>query len=265
MKSAKAQDVDPTPLDEAARAAWLSYVGGKTQDQIAKDMGISRQRVQRLVSRAVAEGLIHVRLEHRLSNCLSLEAELIRKFGLRLARVAPSLGPGADPMRSVAPIAAQELERILDTETPLTLAVGTGRSLRAAIEELRNMDCRHHRVVSLIGNIALDGSATFFDVIMRVAEKIQATHYPMPLPVLASSEEERAALHALAPVAQSRELAKRADVAFVGIGQMNDSAPLMTDGFLSPEEMEQLQAQGATGEIASWIYDASGKYMDLDL
>jgi hypothetical protein len=29
-------------LDQAARAAWLSYVGGRTQDEIASQLGVSR-------------------------------------------------------------------------------------------------------------------------------------------------------------------------------------------------------------------------------
>ena len=57
-------DPEPTLNDEAARAGWLYYVGGLTQDQIATELGVSRQRAQRLVSRAMAEGLIHVRLNH---------------------------------------------------------------------------------------------------------------------------------------------------------------------------------------------------------
>ena len=68
--------------DEAARAGWLYYVGGMTQDQIAAELGISRQRAQRLVSRAMAEGLIHVRLDHKIGACLRLERELTRRFGL---------------------------------------------------------------------------------------------------------------------------------------------------------------------------------------
>lgn len=45
-------------LDDAARAGWLYYVAGRTQDEIAAAMGISRQSAQRLVSLAVAERLI---------------------------------------------------------------------------------------------------------------------------------------------------------------------------------------------------------------
>ena len=59
---------EPTLQDEAARAGWLYYVAGMTQDQIAAELGVSRQRAQRLVSRAMAEGLIHVRLNHRIGS-----------------------------------------------------------------------------------------------------------------------------------------------------------------------------------------------------
>ncbi|MBC7738199.1 MAG: MarR family transcriptional regulator, partial [Candidatus Saccharibacteria bacterium] len=66
-------DNEPSLHDEAARAGWLYYVGGMTQDQIATELGVSRQRAQRLVSRAMAEGLIQVRLNHPIGQCLDLE------------------------------------------------------------------------------------------------------------------------------------------------------------------------------------------------
>ena len=45
---------DTTRLDDAARAGWLYYVAGNTQDQIAAKLGISRQTAQRLVSLGAA-------------------------------------------------------------------------------------------------------------------------------------------------------------------------------------------------------------------
>ncbi|MCA8879365.1 MAG: sugar-binding transcriptional regulator [Rhodobacteraceae bacterium] len=263
MNKQKLPDVESTPLDEAARAGWLYYVGQKTQDQIAREMGISRQRAQRLVSKAIAERLIRVRLDHRLSTCLALEAALTERFDLRMARVAPSLGPGVDPVRSVAPMASAELERILATPNPLVIAMGTGRMLRASIEELPQMECPQHKIVSLIGNIAPDGSASFFDVIMRVADKTHAPHFPMPLPVIAATTEERDLFHSLAPIRRARDLASRADVTFVGVGQMSDTAPLYIDGFLAYDDLRALQAAGAVGEMVGWPFDAEGRYIDL--
>jgi DNA-binding transcriptional regulator LsrR (DeoR family) len=256
-------DVDSTPLDDAARAGWLYYVGGLTQDQIATTMGVSRQRAQRLVAKAMAEGLVHVRLNHRIGACLDLEARLTARFGLLRCRVAPDFGPGGDPARAIAQSAAAELERVLREPEPQVIAFGTGRALRAMAEEFAPPDARHHRIVSLLGNIGPDGSATLYDVIRRVAEKMMATYFPMPVPVISDTPEERAFFFHLRPVRTVIALAERADVTFVGVGQMNDDAPLLQDGFVTREELSELQAQGAVGEIASWVFDAEGRYIDV--
>ncbi len=263
MNSPKQTDTDATPLDQAARAAWLYYVGGKTQDQIARELGISRQRAQRLVSKAVAEGLIHFRLEHKLSSCLELEAALTRKFGLELSRVAPNLGEGVDPTLSIASLTAVEMERVLASASPIVMALGTGRTLRAAIESMQGMNCAHHKLVSLNGNISPDGSASHYDVIMRIADKVHAPHFPMPLPVVAASAKERDMFHALLPIQRTMELARSADVTFVGVGQMDDSAPMLQDGFLSEPDLAAMQEAGAAGEIVGWIYDESGRYFNF--
>ncbi len=255
-------DTDATPLDDAARAGWMYYVAGLTQDQIALELGVSRQRAQRLVSRAIAERLIRVRLEHRVSACLDLESALMQRFGLRLARVAPSLPVDMDPLPSLAPTAAAEIERVLRSQKPLVIALGTGRTLRAAVDELTAMECEQHRIVSLNGNISPDGSASYYDVIMRIADRVRAPHYPMPMPVIARSLEERALFHSLKSIQSVLQLAERADVTFVGVGQMGDDAPLVKDGFLTEDELHQMQAAGAAGEVAGWTYDSDGRYLD---
>ncbi|PZQ95975.1 MAG: DNA-binding transcriptional regulator [Cereibacter sphaeroides] len=256
-------ETEPSQTDDAARAGWLYYVGGMTQDQIARELGVSRQRAQRLVSRAMAEGLIHVRLEHRISACLDLEAALIRRFDLTRCRVAPAMGAGVDPLLSVAPTAAAEIERFLRMPEPLVIALGTGRALRATVDAMASMEAEQHRLVSLIGNIAPDGSASFFDVIMRIADKVRAPHYPMPVPVISVTPAENAAFHALAPVRRVVELARSADVVFVGVGQMGDDAPLLADGFVTREELSAMQKAGAAGEVAGWVYDSDGHYLDF--
>ena len=42
-------DADSDRLDDAARAGWLYYIAGNTQDEIAQKLGVSRQTAQRLV------------------------------------------------------------------------------------------------------------------------------------------------------------------------------------------------------------------------
>ena len=252
----------PGRLDDAARAGWLYYVAGRTQDEIAGAMGISRQSAQRLVSLAVAERLIKVRLDHPIAACLQLAEDLKRKFDLVHVEVVPSDPSSTSTTVGIAEAAAAEIERWLRRSEPVVVAIGTGRALKAAVDQLPVMECMQHRIVSLTGNIGPDGSAAYYNVIFSMADAIKARHYPMPLPVLVSSPSERELLHAQAMVRSTLDISAKADVTFVGIGEMGVDAPLCVDGFLAREEMLDLMEKGATGEICGWIFDGNGKLLD---
>ncbi|TCT44621.1 sugar-binding transcriptional regulator [Martelella mediterranea] len=249
-------------LDDAARAGWLYYVAGRTQDEIAASMGISRQSAQRLVSLAMSERLVKVRLDHPIAECMALCERLTQKYDLKQVEVLPSDPQSDSATVGIAGQGAQEIERWLKREEPLVLAIGTGRTLRAAVEQLSPIECPRHRIVSLTGNINPDGSAAYYNVIFLMADAIKAPHFPMPLPVLVSSGEERALLHAQPLVQPARELGRKADIAFVGIGEIGETAPLLLDGFLTASEMEELTAAGAAGEICGWIFDDNGALLD---
>jgi DNA-binding transcriptional regulator LsrR (DeoR family) len=251
-------DLTTTRLDDAARAGWLYYVAGNTQDEIAAKLGISRQSAQRMVSLAVSEGLVKVRLDHPIARCLDLAEQLKQRFGLKMAEVVPTDPGSTSTTLGVADAAAAEMTRWLKSETPIVLGIGTGRTLKAAIELLSPIECPQHKVVSLTGNIAPDGSAAFYNVIFNIADKIKARSFPMPLPVIASSPEERELLHSQAMIRPVLELSAQATVAFVGIGDLEDDAPLFIDGFISRQELLALRQAGAVCEIVGRAFDRNG-------
>ncbi|RWP30670.1 sugar-binding transcriptional regulator [Mesorhizobium sp.] len=255
------QDSGSNRLDDAARAGWLYYVAGNTQDQIASTLGISRQTAQRLVSLAVSEGLIKVRVDHPIANCLDLAARLKSRFALDLVEVVPS-DPASSSTIGVAVAAAAEIERRLRSPTPIVMAIGTGRTLKAAIEQLPPMECPQHKVVSLTGNISPDGSAAFYNVIFTMADRVKARSFPMPLPVIASSPQEREMLLSQPMIQPTLALAAEADVTFVGIGDLGPQAPLYEDGFISESELKALQKAGGVAEIVGWVFDREGRMIE---
>jgi len=256
------QDTSGSRLDEAARAGWLYYVAGNTQEEIATKLGVSRQTAQRLVSLSVSEGLIKVRLDHPIGRCLELAEQIKARFGIRQCEVVPS-DPTADSATlGVAQAGAGEIERWLKRSDPIVMAVGTGRTLKAAIEQLTPMNCPQHRIVSLTGNIAPDGSAAYYNVIFTLADIVKSRSFPMPLPVIATSARERELLHAQPMLRDTLALAGKADITFVGIGELGPDAPLFVDGFISAEELAGLTEAGAVGEICGWAFDAEGKLIE---
>lgn len=242
-------------LEQAARAAWLSHVAGMTQDEIAGIMGVSRQTAQRLVAQAVAEGIVRIRIDHPFAQCMDLARDLARKWNLGHCEIAPAEAPEA----GVALIAADAIERWLRRPEPLTLAIGTGRTLSAAVAQLPHVDCPRHRIVSLTGNIAPDGSTAYYNVLFTLSDRVTARSFPLPMPVIAPSEAERRAVSGQSSIERHFRMAAEASVAFLGIGAVDERAPLMLDGFLTPSEIAALIAAGAVGEITGWAYDAGGR------
>lgn len=249
-------------LDDAARAGWLYYIAGNTQDEIAKKLGVSRQTAQRLVSLAVSEKLIKVRLDHPIGRCIELADLLKARFGLQSCEVAPADPGSTSDTLGVAQCAAAVLERYLVSQHPVICAMGTGRMLRAMAEQVSPMDCPQHKLVSLVGNIAPDGSASVFDVVSRIGDRVKAPHYPMPLPVIATTVHEKHLLLNQATLRNVMDLARQADVTFVGIGTVDENAALLRDGFVRHDEIRSLMRAGAAGEITGWAFDHEGRLID---
>ncbi|MGV3490760.1 MAG: sugar-binding transcriptional regulator [Devosia sp.] len=256
------QENSSSRLDDAARAGWLYYVAGNNQEQIAKKLGVSRQTAQRLVSTAVSEGLIRVRLDHPIGRCMELGEQLRKRFALEYVDVVPSDPDAPGSIHGVAIAAATEIERWLRSDKPVVMAIGTGRTLKAAIEQLTPMEAPQHKIVSLTGSIAPDGSAAFYNVIFNIAGTVKARSFPMPLPVIASSPAERDMLLSQPMIKETHALANEADVTFVGIGDLGSEAPLVQDGFINAAEVKLLAKAGAVGEIVGWAFDAQGKFID---
>jgi DNA-binding transcriptional regulator LsrR (DeoR family) len=248
-------------LDDAARAAWLYYVAGNTQDEIARKLSISRQSVQRLVALAVSHRLVKVRIDHPIAACQELAKALIEKFELRYCEITPSDPDSRSTSLGIANAAAAEIERWLERPEPAVIAMGTGEELRAAAAQISPMECPQHKLVSLVGNIAPDGSASLLDAVSRAADAVKAPHFPMPCPVIADTPAERDMIMAQSHVKQVVDLARSADVTFVGVGSMVEDAPLVKDGFVSLADMRAMMAVGSAGEITGWAYDDTGAFI----
>jgi len=193
---------------------------------------------------------------------MELSSRLSDKFDLLNCEVVPSDPDVPTSPIGIAQAAAAEMERHFRSPQPKIISFGTGRSLRASVDQLPTMDCPQHRVVSLLGNMMSDGSASAYNVIIRLAERINARHYPMPLPVFARSREELQLLHNQEAVHNILDLIRQADATFVGVGNIGPTAPMTVDGFVTLDEMRALENAGAVGEITSWAYTQDGNLID---
>jgi len=247
-------------LEAAVRAAWLYYVAGNTQREIAQKLKISRPTAQRLVALAVERGLVKVRVYHKVASCLELAVTLRQRYNLWVCNVVPvNVDSGDQVLRKIAVAAAQVMESYLSEVDPTIIALGSGQTIKAVIGELNNFERPHHRVLSLVGAIGRDGASNPYDVALQAAEKIGSKCFLLPAPLVADSPEERKqwCRHRLYKVVE--ELSSEADVAFVGIGDIREGCPLHRDGFITRDEVIELMKAGAVGDHLGWTYDERGE------
>src|SRR6202521_4211138 len=134
-------DNEKSRLDDAARAGWLYFSAGHTQDEIARMLQVSRASAQRLVSLCLVERLITFRLEHPIAACMELAARMRDLFHLAYCEGVPTYPAAPLSASGTAGGAANVLESTLRTEKPTIVALGTGRAVRAAVEHVSQIDC----------------------------------------------------------------------------------------------------------------------------
>jgi DNA-binding transcriptional regulator LsrR (DeoR family) len=190
---------------------------------------------------------------------MELASKLKSRFDLVHCEVVPADPAAPSTTAGIAERCASLLESTLRAETPVIIALGTGRAVRAAVERVSPVDRPDHQIVSLVGNISADGSASFFDTVGRLADRTGARHYPMPLPFLMSSEDERDRMVRIAAIAKVKAVAAKADLRLIGLGQMDQKAQVHVDGFVTREELYEMMRLGAVGEVTGWAFDAKGR------
>ena len=135
-------DLNAEDFERLARIAHRYYVDGRTQDEIGREFGLSRPKVQRLLERARWSGVVDIRIATPPWLSLDLESRLRDEFRLVDAIVAPRREEPQSRREAVARSAAQYLERRLDDG--VVVAVGHGRDTGEVprfFRPRRRLDC----------------------------------------------------------------------------------------------------------------------------
>ena len=249
----------------AIRAAWLHYVGGLTQAAVAKRLGLTSVKVHRLISKAVAEGAVKVSIDGSITECVKLENQLIERFGLSKCIVAPNLGEEGIPLKALGQAGASYLRSVLSTQSNITIGLALGRALAAVVHQLPKLETSNIRFVSLLGGLTRDYSINRDDVLHWIAAKTGAPAYTMPVPLLANSVEDRTVLLNQKGVKDVFSMANDADIKFIGIGTVAQTAQLVASGPIKPEEIIEIARSGAVGEMMGHFYDENGRMLETSL
>ena len=250
-------DLGHDEFELLARVAHRYYADGLTQEALAREFGLSRPKVQRLLDRARAAGVVDIRIAKPPWLHLDLERALRERFGLAEAMVAPARSDADAQRAEVARAAAADLERRLDDGA--VVAVSHGRDTG----EVPRFFAPRRRVaatfVSAMGGSPLVDSPTNpNEIVRRLADRCGGQSVGLYAPASVESARMRAQLVREPAVAETLGIAARASIALVGIGGTDDACTMVRSGSVSLDEIRRLRDAGAVGDVLGNYVDADG-------
>lgn len=239
------------------RAAWLYHGFGLTQSEVAEQLGIGRSTVIRLLEEARQRGEVKISIADSLPDLAELSVKIERALGLDEAIVVPAPADGSGTARAVGLALGRFLS---DTITDgMTIGVGWGRTLNAALESFSPPRREGVKVMSLMGGAVEAQFANPFEFAWRLATALQADCFLFPAPLIVDSAETRIRLMADRGIARLGTLAETLDLAVVSAGGLSDRAGSLVRQLITAEEMAELKAMGCIADIMCTFIDANGR------
>jgi len=222
-----------------SKIAELYYVEGLSQEEIAKQVSLSRPSISRLLIKAQT---MPIQSAHVLDMSVTTELKSQNAYG--------RLGAGV----------------LLNTiEDGMVFGVTWGTTIHAIVSELSLTRLPNVKIVQLIGGVgapyhSIDGP----EQVRQIGELLSAQHYYLNAPIMVDTPEVALALRNDHSIKEVMDLARNSDVALIGIGSIvPEISTHYHSGYLTYDHLRQLDKQGIVGSLSSYYYDINGVHQPV--
>ena len=238
-------------------------MAGNTQAQIGKALGLTRIRVNRLLAHARKQGLVQVTVSGRLAESVALEDRLKREFGLKDAVVVPSTTDSHQLRMVIGAAAGHYLSQQL--RDGMSVGVGWGQTLRLSLGSVPHKSYKRLSVVSMIGGLTRSSAVNPHETASHLADIVGGQCYYFAGPAFTDSPATQTVLMNQPLLRDVFERGSKVDLAFLSVGEASKSSTMARIGLITPDEIKELQAVGAVGDLCShWLNDR-GELVDHNL
>jgi DNA-binding transcriptional regulator LsrR (DeoR family) len=238
----------------------LYYVEGLTQSEIAQRLGLSTPKVNRLLVQAREQGYVNITIRTPFQSLFELEDRLKAVFGLKDAIVIPSVPESSSSSLHALGTAAADylLTHLRDSDV---LAITPGTTVQAVVQAIETTRPYKVEVVPVLGAIQGPIESDMNYLAMNLGERLGAKAYQLHAPAFVDTPEHGEALRSMGPVKEILDIARRANIALVGIGTVDaEVSRFVQFTALSAEDLKRIaEVCGGVGEIGAYVYDIEGK------
>ena len=250
----------PEQKSEYTRIAYYYYEAGQTQDEIAHRLGISRQRVNRILAECIDRGIVRITVEQSPEEYYATESALERKYHLKAVRLAHSAGL-AHLYDDLGLVAGQYLKSIVKKGD--VIGCVPGRAVAGLVDRMPQTEKPGLVVTQLMGSESKREYNLEVDSILhRFARKLSALPQPLYAPVLVSNAALRESIAREPYYLEAYAVMKQCTIAVVGIGTATTYERYITD---ADRELRGTFSGGETpaGEICTHYFDPAGNPVEL--
>ncbi len=251
--------------DLLIKVAKLYYMQSMSQEQIAKEVHVSRPTVSRLLKASIAEGIVQIRIDDISSFGVELGKRIQERFGIRKAIIAPSSHNLEESKQNVGAAAAIYLESFLRHGDLLGVAWGT--TLSYVVKNVRHNANKKVDVIQILGGIGNKTKDTDANAMALVlASAFNGDSYLLQAPFMVKSKILRDLLMDEPHVQEHFQRLGKTTVALVGLGSTRpELSAQFRSGHITMEDAQALRNQGAVGDICGWYIDIDGNLCDSPL
>lgn len=253
------------------KVARLYYEQEFTQADIGHRLRLSRQKVQRLLSQARAEGIVQINVNPIMGTFADVETALAERFELQEAIVVETTAYDDQLVvaREVGAGAAEYLLRVIESND--TIVMSWGGSLLGMVNGVaanrRREDLTGVTVIQGLGSLGdPNNDAHASDLTRRLARSLNGQAILLPAPGAAGSRATRDAFYHDPQVNQVLQMACAATMMFTGIGAPRPDSVLVREGnIVTWPELATLMEQGVVGDLNLRYFDEGGRKFSCEL
>lgn len=244
-------------LNKIIQVAKLYYLLDYTQSDIAKELGISRPTVSRLLQTAKREGIVQIKIKDQSESIEILSEKLEQKFNLKKAIVVATPQYEDHVIKNyLGEKTARYLEEIVQDGD--TIGVTWGTTIYKVANELRETSLKDIKVVQLKGGVSHSQTHTYVSEILYLFGKAFKTMpLNLPIPVIVDHAVVKQAMEADRHIRKVLEAGKQANIAIFTCGPIEQDSLLFQLGYFTEEELEMINSK-AVGDICSRFFDENG-------
>jgi DNA-binding transcriptional regulator LsrR (DeoR family) len=242
------------------KVSQLFYRDGLSHTEIADRLRLSRFQVARLLRVALEDGYVTVKILEPERWHSGLERQLEQRFGLRAAIVVDGEDTSdAETRLRAADAAGRYLDDVLADGD--VLGISLGRTVQAVVDQLPDRIDKRVEVVQLIGGSSRVATELNSMILTAdLARRFRCAPHLLFAPAAVTAGSVRRALLEDSEIKETFSLFGHLTIALLGIGSLaqGETSRLLYGGLIDDASRTGLLAQGAVGDVLSYVYDQGG-------